>query len=384
MITNELFQAEQAIAAGDRTTARAILGGLVQRNLADAQVWLLLSQTVDAVEHKRDCLQRALQADPSSVAARQALAALDAPPRFAPAPAMPPAAPPVEAAPAPGVAPPAQVGFANPASAPTPAQPMGYNPVPLPAQPPQTAYGSPAGSAPPKKSRLTTVLVGIGSGLLLGALVIGAIVVLRNQQSANDAAQEVSPPLATATTDLNAPGGVFVTPNPSRPTNTPLPAAEIPPSLLITELVAFEHPATGIFGLRPKNWTLLVGPNAFQVSSESDEAGFFGSVILASQFEKGSAGETTKFIFANLKENGAAGPAPVILEETYSQDGSGVIVVEISDIPSGSSAPIRFVNYAQTKMTPDGLLFGVVTIPSELFPAEEALVRQMVDSLAIK
>jgi hypothetical protein len=368
MSATELFQARQALAAGDRTAARAILGGLVQRNLADAEVWLLLSQTVDAVAHKRDCLQRALQADPASAAAQQALDALDAPRYIASAPVSPPAAPPIS-----------QWAEAAPPPAPVPATQAGWTP--------------PARPEPPQKSRLATVLVGIGSGLVLGALLIGAIVVLRDQSTSAGTANSESQPTSTSrastptpSPDFSAPGGTYGGPiDPDQPTNTPLPDDEIPASLLIDELVAFEHPQTGISGLRPKNWTLFSGPTSFQISTSPEAPdGFIGAILPADQFVGGSAEQTTKSSFAEMKKNSAAGPAPVIIEETYNKDGSGVILVESTQTAQGSTAPIRFTIYARTTVTADGLLLALATVPAEMFPAEEAFVRQMVDSLSIK
>ncbi|HYF64696.1 MAG TPA: hypothetical protein VD886_17860 [Herpetosiphonaceae bacterium] len=410
MNEHEIAQVRQALSGGDKAAARAILAAAVRANPADGQAWFLLSETVDDAAQKRDCLQRALRAQPDNLAARSALARLDAPPAAA-QPAAPPAAPPafpdappadrfaaaapayrLSAAPAADQAAPAEDPFAAPPQPLVPPEPAGRAPS-------GPVYGLPSATAAPpaKKSPLSTILIGIGAGLVLGALLILGIVLLRKDGSGGSGAQVASAteapgatptrraPRPTATPDFSQPGGVLVSPVPGAPTPTPLPVDEIPPSLPISELVPFTHEPTGITGLRPANWSIFSGDDSFQVSSSPEAPdGFVGALLPPEKYESGSPEATTRMIFDSLKVNSAEGPAPVIAEESYAEDGGGVLLAETTGTAQGSDKPFRFTIYARSTVTPKGLLLVFATVPTELYTGEAELVRQMVDSLSIK
>src|SRR5678816_1278561 len=78
-MTSELDQAIEAIQAGQKAQGLAILAKLVNQEPRNERAWLWLATCVDEPEKKRYCLQRVLELNPSSAAARQLLAELDAP-----------------------------------------------------------------------------------------------------------------------------------------------------------------------------------------------------------------------------------------------------------------------------------------------------------------
>jgi hypothetical protein len=79
MLPSELDQAIEAIQAGQKAQGLAILAKLVNQEPHNERAWLWLATCVDEPEKKRYCLQRVLELNPSSAAARQLLAELDAP-----------------------------------------------------------------------------------------------------------------------------------------------------------------------------------------------------------------------------------------------------------------------------------------------------------------
>jgi hypothetical protein len=396
-----LAQAQQALARGDKAGARAILAPVVRADPSDGQAWLLLSETVDDVAQKRDCLQRALRAQPDNAAARSALARLDAP-TVAPNASQPAIPAPVNPTPAsqPAPEPDAFAAPLRPLVAPGPEHqaPAGPRPGPVYGLPGSAATSS---SAPARKSPLATILIGVGAGLVLGALVILGVFLFRDGRSTGGSSSAAAPtesaasaPAATptrraqrptATPDFSQPGGVLVSPVPGQPTETPLPEDKIPPSLPISELVPFTHEPTGITGLRPANWEIFSGPTSFQVSSSPPAPdGFIGKLVPPKEYDEGSAAATTRKLFDSLKVNTAEGPAPVITTETYNEDGSGILLVESTGNAQGSDKPFRFTIYGRTTVTPGGLLISFAIVPTELYAGEAELVRQMVDSLTIK
>ncbi len=159
-------------------------------------------------------------------------------------------------------------------------------------------------------------------------------------------------------------------------------SAALPPSLLITKLVPFTHERTHIAGLRPENWTLFETGKSFQISSSPEAPdGFLGKIIDPSTYPADGVAGASHAALAALKQNHADGPPPEVKEEQTNPDGSGVLLVTVSSVAQGSTQPVRMTYYARTTITARGLLVAMAVVPSELFPQEEALVRQMVDSL---
>jgi hypothetical protein len=161
-------------------------------------------------------------------------------------------------------------------------------------------------------------------------------------------------------------------------------SASLPPSLLITKLVPFTHAGTGIGGLRPENWTIFETGTSFQISSSPEAPdGFLGKLIAPSDYPSDGAAGASRTALDGLKQNHAEGPPPEILEEQTNPDGSGVLLVSLSSIAQGSTTPVRMIFYARTTVTPRGVLLAIAVVPADLFTQEEALVRQMVDSLHV-
>lgn len=165
---------------------------------------------------------------------------------------------------------------------------------------------------------------------------------------------------------------------------TTAPQASMPPSLPISVLVPFTHDETKISGLRPENWTIFSNPIGFQISSSPEAPdGFIGKLIAPEEYPAGGAKGASKEALAAFKQNNAAGAAPEIIEEHSAADGSGTLLVTISSVAQGSTHPIRMTLYARTTITPKGVLVAVALVPAEQYPAEAALITQMVDSLRV-
>jgi hypothetical protein len=161
-------------------------------------------------------------------------------------------------------------------------------------------------------------------------------------------------------------------------------SASLPPSLLIAKLVPFTHAGTSIAGLRPENWTIFDNTTSFQISSSPEAPdGFLGKIIAPSAYPADGAAGASRTALDGLKQNHAEGPAPEILEEQTNPDGSGVLLVSVSSVAQGSATPVRMTFYARTTTTARGVLLALAVVPADLFPQEQALVRQMVDSLHI-
>ena len=151
--------------------------------------------------------------------------------------------------------------------------------------------------------------------------------------------------------------------------------AALPPSLPIARLVPFTHAKTGVSGLRPENWTLFETGETFQISSSPEAPdGFIGNVLPP---------EKSRAILDQIGRNFADGPAPEIRENTMGADGTGTLLVTLTGSAQGSTQPVRYTVYARISQAPGGLLLAMATVPAEMFPQEEALVRQMVDSLTV-
>jgi hypothetical protein len=167
----------------------------------------------------------------------------------------------------------------------------------------------------------------------------------------------------------------------------PLPqdgSANLPPSLPITKLVAFTHAPTHISGLRPDNWTIFGTNKGFQISSSPEAPdGFVGKLILPSDYPADGAAGASRTTLESLKQNHADGPAPEIKEDHTTADG-GSLLISVSSVAQASTQPIRMMIYARTTITPKGVLVAIALVPADLFPQEEALVRQMVDSLHVE
>jgi hypothetical protein len=160
--------------------------------------------------------------------------------------------------------------------------------------------------------------------------------------------------------------------------------ADLPPSLRIAKLVPFSHERTGVSGLRPESWTLFETGDTFQISSSPEAPdGFIGAVIPPGAYPPGGAAEAGRTMFDMFQRNHADGPAPEIHEQALAADGSGVLLVTYTGTAQGSSQPVRMTTYARTTVTPRGLLVAMATVPADMFPQEEALIRQMVDSLRV-
>jgi hypothetical protein len=164
----------------------------------------------------------------------------------------------------------------------------------------------------------------------------------------------------------------------------PLPqdgSANLPPSLQITKLIPFTHAPTHISGLRPDNWTIFGTDKGFQISSSPEAPdGFIGKLIAPSDYPADGAAGASRTLLESLKQNHANGPAPEIKEDHTAADG-GTLLVSVSSLAQASTQPIRMMIYARTTITPKGVLVAIALVPADLFPQEEALVRQMVDSL---
>jgi len=78
-MTSELDQAIEAIQSGQKAQGLAILAKLVNQEPHNERAWLWLASCMDEPEKKRYCLQRVLELNPASAAARQLLTELDAP-----------------------------------------------------------------------------------------------------------------------------------------------------------------------------------------------------------------------------------------------------------------------------------------------------------------
>lgn len=160
--------------------------------------------------------------------------------------------------------------------------------------------------------------------------------------------------------------------------------AELPPSLRITRLVPFSHARTGISGLRPENWVVFETGDSFQISSSPEAPdGFVGAIIPPDAYPEGDAAAASRALLDQVRHNAADGPAPVVHEDTMGPDGSGVLLITVSGKAQGSAQPVRLTIYARTTVTSRGVLVAIATVPAALFPQEEALVRQMVESLRI-
>jgi hypothetical protein len=164
----------------------------------------------------------------------------------------------------------------------------------------------------------------------------------------------------------------------------PLPqdgSANLPPSLPISTLIPFTHTPTQISGLRPENWTIFGSDTGFQISSSPEAPdGFVGKLIVPGDYPADGAAGASRAALEPLKQNHADGPAPEIREDQTAADGSRLLV-SVSSVAQGSTQPIRMMIYARTTITPNGVLVAIAIVPADSFPHQEALIRQMVDSL---
>lgn len=161
-------------------------------------------------------------------------------------------------------------------------------------------------------------------------------------------------------------------------------AAALPPSLLITRLVPFTHAVTSITGLRPENWQIFDNGTSFQISSSPEAPdGLTGRIIEPSEYPQDGAAGAIRTVFAALKQNVVEGPPPEVHEEQLNADGSGLLLVTTTGVSQGNTRPVRMTWYARTTVTERGILVVVGVVPAELFPQEQALMRQMVDSLRV-
>jgi len=72
-MSDKLQQARDAIEADDKKTGQQLLAQLIKANPRHVKAWLLLAQTVDDDDKRRQCYQRALDINPHSFEAREAL-----------------------------------------------------------------------------------------------------------------------------------------------------------------------------------------------------------------------------------------------------------------------------------------------------------------------
>ena len=136
-------------------------------------------------------------------------------------------------------------------------------------------------------------------------------------------------------------------------------------------------------GLRPDIWTIFGSDKGFQISSSPEAPdGFVGKLIAPSDYPADGAAGASRTTLESLKQNHADGPAPEIKEEQTTADGS-TLLVSVSSVAQASTQPIRMMIYARTTIRPNGVLVAIAIVPADLFPQEEALIRQMVDSLHV-
>jgi hypothetical protein len=74
-----IHRAREAIARGDRETARQLLAQALREQPNSEMAWMMMSTLVDQPDRKRDCLERVLRINPRNDAARERLAELEAP-----------------------------------------------------------------------------------------------------------------------------------------------------------------------------------------------------------------------------------------------------------------------------------------------------------------
>ena len=161
-------------------------------------------------------------------------------------------------------------------------------------------------------------------------------------------------------------------------------SAALPPSLQITKLVPFTHARTRIAGLRPENWTLFETGATFQISSSPEAPdGFLGMLIDPNEYPADGAAGASRAALTALRQNQADGTPPKVHEEQTNPDGSGVLLVTVSGVAQGSTQPVRMTSYARMTITARGVLVAIAVVPADVFPQQEALIRQMVDSLRV-
>lgn len=90
MNAEEFDTATQLMQAGRKQAAVPVLRAIIQRNPVDEQAWLLLSECMDELEHKKFCLEKVLAINPVNWEARDALAALKEPAEYVPLEPAPP------------------------------------------------------------------------------------------------------------------------------------------------------------------------------------------------------------------------------------------------------------------------------------------------------
>jgi hypothetical protein len=196
-------------------------------------------------------------------------------------------------------------------------------------------------------------------------------------------ARATARPKATRTPNFSRPDGELK--DRPGPTATPLGDDEIPPSLIIEELVPFTHEGTGISGLRPRNWKLFAGDDSFQISSSPTAPdGFIGALLTAEKLPKGSQEEQIAMVMERMIAGEGDGEPPEVLEQTTEEDGSATLLANISGNAQGSTKVFKFVLYMRLTPTPKGILMSMVQVPAELYPEEAELVKEMVDSLRLE
>jgi len=60
-----------------------------------------------------------------------------------------------------------------------------------------------------------------------------------------------------------------------------------------------------------------------------------------------------------------------------------VLLVTVSASPQGSTEAVRVTVYVRATVTPGGMLSAFASVPAKTFQHQEALVRQMVDSVHV-